>query len=256
MFGTNWHKALLLFLWISPHALLAVVAALIWKRRLYSEFPCFFAYVLFRIAVFILLFTLYSFQGVSGRLYAYAFSATLMLIIALGFGVIDEVSRVLFRESPFLKASARRFLQCVAGLLLAVGVLLAIYAPGNNSVRWHAGVSVVNRGAAMIQCGLLLSLLLFSRFLGLSWRRPAFGITLGLGILASVDLAASALRAEFTSNGARELLNLLTTGTYLVCVSIWMRYLGVPEAEAAPPTVVPHDEGEIWNRELQHLLKH
>jgi hypothetical protein len=256
MLGTNWHKALLLFLWISPHVLLVVLAAVIWKRRLYLEFPCFFAYVLFRIAVFILLFTLYWFQGISGPLYAYAFSATLMLIIALGFGVIDEVSQELFRESLFLKASARRFLQCVAGLLFAVGVLLAVYAPGNNSVKWHAGVSVVNRGAAMIQCGLLLSLLLFSRFLGLSWRRPAFGITLGLGILASVDVAASALRAEFTSNAARELLNLLTTGTYLVCVSIWMRYLGAPEAVPAPPTVVPHDEVEIWNRELQHLLKH
>jgi phosphoglycerol transferase MdoB-like AlkP superfamily enzyme len=121
MLGTNWHKALLLFLWISPHVLLVVLAAVIWKRRLYLEFPCFFAYVLFRIAVFILLFTLYWIQGISGPLYAYAFSATLMLIIALGFGVIDEISQGLFRESLFLKTSARRFLQCVAGLLFAVG---------------------------------------------------------------------------------------------------------------------------------------
>jgi hypothetical protein len=256
MLGTHWHKLLLLFLWITPHVLLAVVAAVIWKRRLYREFPCFFAYALFRIAVFILLFTLYSVQGVTGKQYAYAFSATLLVIIALGFGVIDEVSRDLFRDYQVLKLSARRLLQCVAGLLLAMGILLAVYAPGNNSVRWHAGVSVVNRGAAMVQCGLLLSLLLLSRFLGLSWRRPAFGIALGLGILASVDLAASALRAEFVSDAARELLNLLTTGTYLVCVSIWIGYLLAPELEPASPTVFPHGEVETWNRELQHLVKH
>jgi hypothetical protein len=103
-----------------------------------------------------------------------------------------------------------------------MGVLLAVYAPGNNSAKWYAGVSVVNRGAAMVQCGLLLSLLLFSRFLGLSWRRPAFGITLGLGVLTSVDLATSALRAEFSSGVGAEFLNLLITGTYLVCVSIWI----------------------------------
>lgn len=256
MLGTNWYKVLSFFLWIAPHVLLAGVAVIIWKRRFYREFPCFFAFVLCEIAEFIVLFGLRFVHSVSREQYSYVFSATLLLSIVLGFGVIDEVAKDLFSESPLLKGAARRLLQCVAALLLGMGVVLAVYAPGNTSVRWHAGVFVVNRGAAMIQCGLLLSLLLFSRFLGLSWRRSAFGITLGLGILASVDLAASALRAEFTSNAARELLNLLTTGTYLVCVSIWMRYLGAPDAVPAPPTVVPHDEVEIWNRELQHLLKH
>jgi magnesium-transporting ATPase (P-type) len=252
----DWHKALLLFLWITPHLLLVVVAAVVCKRRLYREFPYFFAYVLCRIAVFILLFALYTVYGVAGRQYTYVFSATLLLIIALGFGVIDEVSKDLFSKSPFLKVAARRLLRGVAGLLLAMGVLLAVYAPGNNSVQWHAGISVINRGAAVVQCGLLLALLLLSRFLGLTWRRLAFGITLGLGILASVDVAASALRAEFTSNAARELLNLLTTGTYLVCVSIWMGYLLAPELEpAASPTIGAPDEVETWNTELHNLLR-
>jgi hypothetical protein len=252
----DWHKALLLFLWITPHLLLVVVAAVVCKRRLYREFPYFFAYVLCRIAVFILLFTLYAVYGVTGRQYAYAFSTTLLLIIALGFGVIDEVSKDLFSKSPFLKVAARRLLRCVTGLLLVMGVVLAVYAPGNNGVQWHAGISVINRGAAMVQCGLVLALLLLSRFLGLTWRRITFGITLGLGILASVDVAASALRAEFTSNTARELLNLLTTSTYLVCVSIWTGHLLAPELEpAASPTISPPDEVETWNTELHNLLR-
>ncbi len=257
MLGPNAQRVLLLFLWITPHVLLTVLAVVIWQRRLHREFPCFFAYVLFRVAAFVLLFTLFLVQGMTGSQYAYTFSVTLLIMIALSFGVIDEVSRYLFRESQLLKESAKRLLQGVGGLLLGVGVLLAVYAPGNNSIKWHAGVTVVNRGAAMIQCGLLLSLLLFSRFLGLSWRRPAFGITLGLAILTSVDLAASALRAEFVSDAAREFLNLLTTGTYLVCVSIWMRYLAAPEPEDAPQTMLPNDlnEVEIWNKELQHFLK-
>src|ERR1035441_2653993 len=208
----NWHKVLFYFLWISPRVLLGVLAVILYKRRLYREFPCFFAYVLYEIAKFIPLFILYSAQGVTGKQYAYVFSATLILSVALRFGVIDEVSRDLFRESQFLKVSARRLLQCVAGLLVVMGVLLAVYAPGNNNVKWHAGVSIVNRGAAMVQCSLLLCLLFITRFLGLSWRRPAFGITLGLGILTSVDLAASALRMEFTSGASMELLNLLITG--------------------------------------------
>ena len=258
MLPTNWYKALLLFLWISPHVLLGVVAAILWKRRLYREFPCYFAYVLYEIAQFIVMFALYSALGVNleQSSYAYAYSATLMFSIALRFGVIDEVSKDLFRESQFLKVSARRALQGITGLLLAMGVLLAVYAPGDNRAKWIAGVYVVNRGAAMVQCGLLLALLLFSRFLGLSWRRPAFGIALGLGILTSVDLAFSALRAEVTSRAGQEILNLLITGAYLVCVSIWIGYLRAPELEPASLTVVPRDEVETWNRELRQFLRH
>ncbi len=254
MLPMNWHKALLLFLWITPHVLLGVVAAILCKRRLYREFPCFLAYVLCEIAGFIVLFTLYSIPG-AGKQYAYAYCARLSLSIALRFGVIDEVSKDLFRESQFLKVSARRALQCVTGLLLAIGILFAVYAPGDNSARWYAGIFVVNRGAAMVQSGILLALLLFSRFLGLSWRRPAFGIALGLGVLTSLDLAMFALRAAFTSEVAVDFLDLLITGTYFVCVLTWIGYLLVPELRPASPTVVPHDEVETWNRELQHLLR-
>ena len=256
MLPIDWHKALSLFLLISPHVLLGVLAVILYKRRLYREFPVFFAYVLYEIAKFIPLFALYSIQGVTGKQYAYAYCATLLLSIALRFGVIDEISKNLFRESQFLKVAARRSLQGLTGLLLGVGVLLAIYAPGGNSAKWYAGILVVNRGAAMVQSGLLLALLLFSRFLGLSWRRPAFGITLGLAVLTSLDLAMFTLRAEFASEVAAEFLDLLITGTYFICVSIWIGYLRAPEFEpAASLAVVPPDEVETWNTELQHLLR-
>jgi hypothetical protein len=251
----SWHKVLLLFLWITPHVLLGVVAVIAFKRRLYREFPCFLVYVLCEIAGFTLLFALYSFLGITSQAYAYAFSATLLLNIALRFGVISEIARDLFRESRFLQAAARRSLQGVTGLLAAVGVLLAVYAPGNNSVKWHTGISVVNRGAAIVQCGLLLFFLLFSRFLGLFWRRAAFGIALGLGILASADLAMFALRGEFSSKAAKELLNLLRTGAYLICVSTWIGYLLTPEIEPASPKVVSLDEVDTCNREVRHWLR-
>lgn len=251
----------LLFLWVTPHMLLGVVAVVLWKRRLYREFPCFFAYVLYEIAQFILLFASRFVPSASIGQYSHVFSATLLFSIALRFGMIDEVSKDLFRESQFLKVTARRSLLGVTGLLLVIGVLLAVYAPGDNSAKWYAGIFIVNRGAAMVQSGLLLSLLLFSRFLGLSWRRPAFGIALGLGVLTSADLATFALRGALTSEAAKEILNLLVTGTYLVCVSIWTGYLLAPEVDPASLTlvpqgaIIPHDEVETWNREFRQWLK-
>jgi hypothetical protein len=251
----NWHRLLALFLWIAPHVLLGVLAVVLYKRRLYREFPCFFAYVLYEIVEFILLFVSSFVLGMSLEHYSYAYYATLMLSIALRFGVVDEVSKDLFRESQFLKVAARRGLQRVTGLLLVAGVLLAVYAPGDNNVKWIAGLSVVNRGAAMVQCGLLLSLLIFSRFVGLSWRRPAFGITLGLGTLVSVDLAIRAVRTEFSGGAWVSYLDLITTGTYLVCVSIWIGYLLLPESKPASLAVLLDDEVETWNTEFQRLLR-
>jgi hypothetical protein len=210
--------------------------------------------VLFEVAKFVPLFVLYSIPG-TAKQYMYAFSATLLCSITLRFGVIDEVSIVLLRESAFLKAAARRTLQCVTLMLLIVGVLLAVYAPGDERSKFIAGLSVVNRGAAMVQCGLLLSLLIFSRFMGMSWLRQAFGITLGFGVLTSVDLATSAVRAEVIGKAALEFLNLLVTGAYLVCVLIWIRYSLSPEIETGSLTVVSHDEVDTWNTELQHLVR-
>ena len=178
MLSMHWYRLLALFLWIAPHVLLGVLAAVIYKRRLYREFPGFFVYVLYTIGVFILLIVMHYLPSVTENQYSYAYYATLLPSVALRFGVIGEISRYLFRESPFLQKTTRRSLQCVTGLLLVMSILLAIYAPGNNNV-WIDRAIVVNRGAAMIQAGLLVSLLLFSRFLGLSWRRPAFGIALG-----------------------------------------------------------------------------
>ncbi|MFY9661259.1 MAG: hypothetical protein WAJ97_11590 [Terriglobales bacterium] len=255
MLAFHWYRPVLSFLWISPHVLLLAPAVVLWKRRLYCEFPVFFAYVLYEIAEFILLFTLYSLPIVTREQYKYAYCATLMISIVLRFGVIDEVSRGLFRGSQVLRLSARRALQCVTGLLLILGVLLAVYAPGDYSAKWYVGVAVVNRGAAMVQSGLLLALLLYSRFLGLSWRRPALGIALGLAVLTSADLATFALRAAFTSELAKDIVNLLMTGTYFVCVLIWIGYLLLPEPKPASIAVLPHDEVETWNTEFQRLLR-
>jgi len=254
MLSLDWSRLLSFSLWISPHALLVAVAAIACKRRLYREFPCFLVYVVYEIAQFILLFALRSARSVTGEQYAYAYYATLLLSIALRFGLIEEVSRDLFRESQFLRVAARRALQCVTGLLLVMGILLAVYGPGDTSIRLVAG-SVVNRGAAMVQCGLLLTLLLFSRFLGLSWRRPAFGIALGLGVLSSADLATYAVRAEFSSAAWVPYLNSVITGAYLVCVLIWIGYLLAPELKPVALTVVSRDEVETWNTELQNLFK-
>jgi hypothetical protein len=256
MFGRHWQKTLSMLLWISPHVLLAALALVFYTRRLYRQFPVFFAYVLYEIAEFLLLLVLYFVPRVTAMQYGYVFCFTLFFSIALRFGIIGEISRNLWEESVLLKKVAGRTLLCLNALLLVTCAVISCYVPVGNSIQLTASISVVNRAAAMVQCGLLLCLLLFSRFLGLNWRRMVFGIVLGLSILTSVDVATYALRPYSATETWKEFFNLLTTGSYLICVLIWLGYTLAPESNPVPEIVVSHDEVEVWNQQLQHLLRH
>jgi hypothetical protein len=260
MLAIPWSKVLFSVVWILSHVLLAVLTVLLYQRRLYREFPVFFTYTLCENAGFVVLFALGHIPG-TGTLYKSLWCSTQLLGIVLLFGVIDEVSKDLFRESPLLKASIRRSLQCVTVVLLGVGIWLAVIAPGNISDKYLAGTVVLDRGTAIVQSGLIVSLLLFACFMGLSWRRLAFGIALGAGILTSTHVAVFALHAEFPTLGWTEFLNWLTNGDYLACVLIWIAYVLAPEHKPVSPTIFPDDpddtdkEVETWNRELQQLLR-
>src|SRR5258705_5142415 len=183
----NWYSLLLSFLWISPHFFIAFIAVLMYKRRLYRDFPFFCLYTFYEVGEFVVLYALNSVASTTGQQYTYAFLITMAISIALRFGIIREVSDDLFRERQFLKEAARGSLRWTKALLALVGIACAIYAPGEDGARLISGLTVINRGVAIIQCGLLLFLMCFSRLLGLSWRGLAFGIALGIGVLASVD---------------------------------------------------------------------
>ncbi|MFY9559029.1 MAG: hypothetical protein WAQ52_02230 [Terriglobales bacterium] len=244
-----------MLLWISPHLLLAIVAILIYKRRLYREFPFFLLYTLYEIGAFVLLYGLNSVPSVTAQQYTYAFMVTLAISIALRFGVIKEVSEDLFREHPVLKVTARQSLRWSKALLVVIGIACAAYAPGEDGVRLIGGLAVISRGVAIIQSGLLVFLLGFARFFGLSWRGCAFGIALGLGVLSSVDLATSAIRAQVASEEWARALNLLTTGSYLICALIWLGYLLAPERKPSILSNVSRDEVDDWSQELQRWLR-
>jgi len=172
----------------------------------------------------------------------------------LRFGVISEVSDDLFRERQFLKEAARGTLRWTKALLALTGIACAIFAPGEDGVRLISRLAVLNRGVGIAQCGLLLFLMCFSRLLGLSWRGFAFGIALGIGVLSSVDIATYAIRAQMLDEGWSRTLNLLTTGSYLICCLIWLGYILAPERKSSVVANVSGNEVDSWNRELQRWL--
>ena len=242
------------YLWIAPHLLLALVLAALIRRRLYRQFPIFLAYIASEIVQFVVLFAMLRVRSVSAEQYATAYSIGLALSTALRFGIIYEICAHLFRNYGVLNRFGKPLFRWTAVALLLAGLGLGVYAGGRDSIRIIAIIPVLERAASILQCGLVAGMFLFSSYLGLSWRSYIFGIALGLGIFDSVELAASAIRAE-TGHAYARPLDLLVMATFHCCVLIWSFYLWAPERSSQYALkVLPETDAESWNQELQRLL--
>jgi hypothetical protein len=251
---SRWYKFLFFYLWIAPHVLLAAVAVLLWSRNLFKSFPVFVLYVWYEIAEFVLLFTIATTGLSKGAWYVRAYLVSLAMSTALRFGVIQEIFNNVFRDHGPVDALARVSIRWTTGFLLAAAILIATFAPGPTSNNLITGAAWIGRGIAIIQCGLVLFLLLFSELLGLRLQNYVFGIALGFGILASVELANWAMHTRDLSEPMARALNLLPTAGYLVAVLVWLGYLFAPATEMLRPHDVPVGDVDQWNRELERFL--
>jgi hypothetical protein len=105
-----------------------------------------------------------------------------------------------------------------------------------------------------VQSGLLVLLFLFASYFGLTWRNYVFGIALGFGLIATVELLASALAAQSTSF-AWAVFDLVPRVAYVLGSIIWVAYLLSPEPARAELKTLPQHDLEKWNRELLQLLQ-
>jgi hypothetical protein len=216
------------YLLIAPHLLLVVVLVALLRRRLYRQFPMFFSYVVAEIVQAAVILPMIFSPSTTNYEYAVAYGIGLAVSTALRFGVIHEIFAHMFRNYSMLNRFGKPvFRWTTVGLLLA-SLALAAYAGGHDPNRLMFIVNVLDRVASIMQCGLLIGLFLFSASLGLSWRSYLFGIALGLGVFASVELVASAIRSE-TGYVYNTYLNYLTMATYHCCVLVWAFYLSAEE---------------------------
>lgn len=245
-----WH-----YLWIVPHLILIGVAVAMWRRRLVRQFPVFFAYVIEEVIQFLVLYPMVLMPSVSSYTYLQYEALGLAISTGLRFGIIHEIFAYTFRNYPSLNAFGKPVFRWGTAVLLLLGLFAALFAGGNDTQHVMAILQVLSRTASFLQCGLLVILFLFSSYLGLSWRNQVFGIALGLGTFACVDLAAAAIRAEFGTEHTTSLYY-CTTAVYHICVLVWLAYLWLPEKVTQfSVKAVPEHDLESWNEELQRLIR-
>ena len=115
-------------------------------------------------------------------------------------------------------------------------------------------MNMLERSLTVVQAGLLLLLFVLSSSLGLAWRSYSFGLALGFGTFAIVDLVLWSLRTQFGDQfwKPQSILNGLA---YNVMIFIWAFYVLQPKRIAQPIRVIPYNDIAKWNEKLEELLK-
>lgn len=211
----------------------------------------FLAYTIFQIVQEGTLFILDHSPAVSAYQYWCVYWVGLAISIALRFAVISEIFSSVFDNYSGLKELSRVLFRWATLVLLLVAIVVAVHSSEEGADSIVSGIHVLDRAVAVMQSGLLLLLVGFSSYFGLSWRSFTYGIAIGLAIFSSVDLATEAIR---TGPVAGYIFDFVTMATYHCCVMIWLVYLLVPETSHRTVKEAPENNLEQWNAELQRLL--
>lgn len=238
-------------LWISP---IVLTLAIVWKMARSESrrtFPFFFKYAIFQISTWILLSFLEPF--VTRLQYIYAYTAVGIVGAGFAFAAIYEIFGNVFRPYDALRDFAAVMFRWAGLVLLLVAIIQALSTKANQASQMMQALLIAQRSFSIIACGLLLFLLLFSKNLGLSWKSRAFGIAVGFGLCAGIDLVLWTLRLQFGTEWTST-LNWCRSISINLSILIWGYYIFSPErarqtAEAFAPKLIL----ERWNQVLRSV---
>lgn len=223
-----------LALWVLQPVLQAAIAVIVYRRKLHREFPIFFTYTLVQIGLFVIEYPVS--EWCSSSVYFYTFWAGAGLNVVLAFKIIHEIFLDIFRPYHALRDLGSALFKWAALIMVLVSVVVISVTPGWDDPLQQT-VEVVQRCVRVVQCGLVLFLLAFCKNLGVSRRRLSFGIAMGFGLFAGVELLTTALHSGLHMRGTT--MNLLDMGAYNIGMVLWMTYSALNRKAEAVAVLVP-----------------
>jgi hypothetical protein len=235
-------------LWIASVALQVLLAATLLAKKSWHKYPMFTAYVFFNL--FETAVTLPSHR--TGAAYFYTFWICEAIGIVLGLAVVREIFTNIFSPHAALRKLAIIIFRVavVALVLLACG---AIYEQSGNARSIARVVLLATDATRIVELGLIMFLFLSSSAFGLHWRQNEFGIALGLGTCAVVELVNVTLMTHLNP-AAGQVLSLVRSFSFNFSLLIWLGYLLVPEHATSSGELPKQAQLEQWNQAVTELI--
>src|SRR5580765_3244439 len=173
-------------LWIMHPVLELGIATLMLRRGLFRSFKFFFAYVITQLLTFSVVFPAYVWHSYSALFYLY-WSCN-ALSVTCGFLVIHEVFVDVFRAFHTLRDLGSVLFKWAGLVMLLVAAVVSVSTNSSQIAPWMQAIITSQRCVRMVQVGMVMFLLFFAHYVGVSRRQHSFGIALGFGSFAVIEL--------------------------------------------------------------------
>ncbi len=117
-----------LALWVVQPVLQAVIAVIVFRRKLHQQFPMFFAYTVFQIALFFVEYPVNRWGSDSAYFYAFWIGAAVNVVLA--FKIIHEIFLDIFRPYHALRDLGTALFKWAALIMVLVSVVVISSQPG------------------------------------------------------------------------------------------------------------------------------
>jgi hypothetical protein len=162
--------------------------------------------------------------------------------------VIYSVFRKAMKPLEGLHRAGKIIFRWVGGVSVALSLGLALGPHAAGSYTMATLTSQMQQGISILILCLLLFVCFSTRYLGLTYRSHIFGVSLGLGVFATVSLIESAWTAGGTGQTLYSSVYVFSTLGSCAALLTWAGYFALPEPERKMillPTTSPFF---LWNR--------
>jgi hypothetical protein len=208
-------------LWILHPVLQTTIAVFMFRRGLIRTFKFFFAYVLTQLLTFSVVFPAYVWHSYSALFYLY-WSCN-ALSVTCGFLVIHEVFVDVFRAFHTLRDLGSVLFKWAGLVMLLVAAVVSVSTNSSQIAPWMQAIITSQRCVRMVQVGMVMFLLFFAHYVGVSRRQHSFGIALGFGSFAVIELILISSWIGNHLGGPR--LSIVNMTAYNGSLFLWLGYV-------------------------------
>lgn len=211
-------------LWILHPLLQLGIGAFMIHRGLLRQFKFFFAYIITQLVTFCIVFPAY-WHNASGAFTFYSYWVCNAMSVTFGFLVIHEVFVDVFRMFQTLRDLGTVLFKWAGLVMLLVAGVVAVSTNSTEMAPWMQAIITSQRCVRMIQVGMVMFLLFFANYVGVSRKQHSFGIALGFGSFAVFELLL--ISSWIGSHLTGPWISAVNMTAYNCSLGLWFGYVAV-----------------------------
>src|SRR5579862_3766694 len=234
-------------LWILHPILQIGIGAFMLRRGLVRQFRFFFGYILTQLSIFAVVFPAYVWRSYGAAFDLYWVCNAIS--VTFGFLVIHEVFVDVFRLFHTLRDLGTVLFKWAGLVMLLVAGVVSVSTNSSEMSPWMQAIVTSQRCVRIIQVGMVLFLLFFAHYVGVSRKQHSFGIALGFGSFAVIELVLICSWVGNHLGGAW--MSILNMAAYNSTLLVWFGYVALrsPARDASLSLLQP----QRWEQSLTDI---